>query len=495
MANNENGSRESIPILSNADGDTDRAFYEQQLAEHARLKKIFNFFRKKDDLDASIYQVIEFILSIEPAQGVSHFEVQDISDMVDSFCTLNEILSPEFFRRTPFPFRMLRLCLDLHLSDPVEDNMISNVRMNQNEERDQGLKQLIWFMLFVGALPEQVEANLVKYRESKSNSSMSSTANMANAPTRMSSGDHLISSRPYPVNQDVRENTQHCARAPENHSYRGSVARAISSSRPEDGYIQSKKGNAVDSYFKDRRFSGAPEQSVDNLIRDYEICAAQQCLDPAQMSLFFVNALADPARQFFLTHCSVSMPFDQIATQMRRHYNSETKKLQLQSEVDGLDLMVFMQKNHISDIAEGLTRLVDHINALGPQLPQGFGDDAHKTRYLRRAVMGLKFAQQPISQLTTARYTFTQFTTALKESLQLMEELTRARAQELNYGQYVRDPRDVRPSSSRWSHRRNYSPRIVATVRDPHMVDVTATDRVVLPITAKDSGLKVAIAA
>ena len=158
------------------------------------------------------------------------------------------------------------------------------------------------------------------------------------------------------------------------------------------------------------------------------------------MSLFFVNALADPAREFFLTNCSMSMPFEQIATHMRRHYNSETKKLQLQSEMDGLDIMTFMQKYHITDTAEGLTRLVDHINALAPQLPQGFGDDAHKTRYLRRAVMRLSFAQQPISQLTTARYTFKQFTTALKESLQLMEELTRARAQELNYGQYVRGP-------------------------------------------------------
>ena len=60
---------------------------------------------------------------------------------------------------------------------------------------------------------------------------------------------------------------------------------------------QSKKGYAVHSYFKDRQFTGAPEQSVDVLLRDFEICAEQQCLDTSQMSLFFVNALADPARQ------------------------------------------------------------------------------------------------------------------------------------------------------------------------------------------------------
>lgn len=148
-------------------------------------------------------------------------------------------------------------------------------------------------------------------------------------------------------------------------------------------------------YFKNSLFSGSPEQSVDNLLREYEICAAQQCLSPELMSLFFVNALADPARQFFLSNCSPTMPINVIATHMRRHYNSETRKLQIQSKMDSLDLGIFMQKNEITDQAIGLSRLVDHINELAPQLPYGFGDDAHKTRYLRRAVMRLRFAQQP----------------------------------------------------------------------------------------------------
>ena len=227
----------------------------------------------------------------------------------------------------------------------------------------------------------------------------------------------------------------------------------------DTAYNQSKKGYAVHSYFKDRQFTGAPEQSVDTLLRDYEICAEQQCLDPTQMSLFFVNALADPARQYFLTHCSTSMPFDLIATHMRRHYNSETRKLQNQSEMDSLELTSFMHKHGVTDLNDGLTKIVNHINALAPQLPTGFGDDAHKTRYLRRAVLGHSFAQQPIAQITSARYTFTQFQTALKESLQLREELSRARAPDMNYGQYVRDPRDVRPSNSRWPSTISYQSR------------------------------------
>lgn len=187
----------------------------------------------------------------------------------------------------------------------------------------------------------------------------------------------------------------------------------------------------------------------------------QQCLDPSQMSLFFVNALADPARQFFLTHCSSRMTFGQIVSTMQRSYNSETRKLQLQPEMDSMELSSFMHKHKLSNFAEGLAKLLDCIDVLAPQLPKGFGDDQHKARYLRRAVMRYDWAQQPISQLTTARYTFTQFITALNESLQLQEEISRAKLPEMHYGQYIVDPRDLRHNKYRFGDKygSNYSPK------------------------------------
>ena len=103
--------------------------------------------------------------------------------------------------------------------------------------------------------------------------------------------------------------------------------------------------------------------------------------------------------------------------------------------MDRLDLTALMRKHDITDDARGLIKLVNKINALAPQLPSGFGDDPHKTRYLRKAVKSMRWAQQPISQLTTAKYTFSQFVTALQESLQLEEEISHARAQDIYYGQ------------------------------------------------------------
>ena len=146
------------------------------------------------------------------------------------------------------------------------------------------------------------------------------------------------------------------------------------------------------------------------------------------MSLFFVNDLADPARDSFLTSCLRRMPFYQIVNVVRRHFNSDTRKQQLQFEIDSLFFFPFIRKHSITDPSVGLTRIMNHINALAPQLSAGLGDDNHKSRYLRRAVMGLDWAQQPIAQIASSRYTFIQLLTALQESLQLQEDLSHAAA-------------------------------------------------------------------
>ena len=212
--------------------------------------------------------------------------------------------------------------------------------------------------------------------------------------------------------------------------------------------IQSKKGYTFESYFKDKNFTGQLTQSIDNLIRDFHICSVQQALNTSQMSLFFVNALADPARQYFLTHCSSNMPFQEIVTIMRRQYSSETRKLQIQYEMYSLDLTVCMHNNDIKNARIELTRIIDRINSPAPQLPAGFGDDAHKNRYIIRAFMGQDWAQTPISHIAMSRYSFVQFITALEESLQISEEPSRARAQSTLFGQYMADPRTIRRSDS-----------------------------------------------
>ena len=93
-----------------------------------------------------------------------------------------------------------------------------------------------------------------------------------------------------------------------------------------------------------------------------------------------------------------------------------------------LDLTVYMHNNDIKNARNGLARIIDPINSLAPQLPAGFGDDAHKTRHLRHSVMGQVWAQTPISHIATPRCSFVQLITALEENFQISVESSRARA-------------------------------------------------------------------
>ncbi len=167
----------------------------------------------------------------------------------------------------------------------------------------------------------------------------------------------------------------------------GTSSQVLIQTNADMDHIQSLTGYAVESHFRNRKFLGAPEQPVNNLIRYFDFCATQQLPSPLQISLFFVYALADPACQFFLTHFSPTMLFEAIVAQMRLHYNSENRKLQLQSEMNSPNLASFKRKHQIADPATGLTKLAGHINAKAPQLLPGFGSDPPVTRYMRCAVM------------------------------------------------------------------------------------------------------------
>lgn len=483
---------------SAADADNEDGGLQRVTTTHRRLRKLFHLFKKTDELDTAIYDIVDLLLQTSPVEEENQIDDVEIESMIKNLPRIDTFFKPKFFARKPFSFHILRLTLDLYKTMPFNDDQVTEVFISEEEASDTDLYELIWFVRIRGAPAHDVRFMLDKYQSERDNAQASLATprreienpilrntpvppqeqrtiiqdpRSAYIPIENSTGTNarletqptlnIQASRIQSNDVRVNPNTGYIMSSSGSSFPQGTQSNVPthlrgSNTSPDPNYIQSKKGHAVESYFRDSKFNGSPEQSIENLIRDFQICAEQQYLSAPQMSLFFVNTLADPARQFFLTHCSPHMPFEQIATQMRRHYNSESKKLQLQSEMDSLDLTTFMHKHQLVDFGTGLTKLVDYINALAPQLPTGFGDDPHKTRYLRRAVMSLDWAQQPISQVTTARYTFVQFITALQESLQLQEEISRAQATGINYGQYVNNPRDIGTRrNNRFSHLRN----------------------------------------
>ena len=69
--------------------------------------------------------------------------------------------------------------------------------------------------------------------------------------------------------------------------------------------------------------------------------------------------------------------------------------------------------------------------------------------------MRVDWAQQPISQVATSRYTLIQFITALQQSLQLGEEISRPKAPHTHYGQYTKNPRSMGYPNSHARYRDN----------------------------------------
>lgn len=123
-----------------------------------------------------------------------------------------------------------------------------------------------------------------------------------------------------------------------------------------------------------------------------------------------------------------------------------------------------MKEHDISSYSEGLTKIVDHIETLVPQCPLHYRDERDKLRFLRRAVLTHNWAQHSVQNIVTSRYTFNQFVTSLRESLEVRDEIGEEIGPNTGivteedtplgsyYGKYGRNPKHVRKFPPRKTH-------------------------------------------
>lgn len=110
-----------------------------------------------------------------------------------------------------------------------------------------------------------------------------------------------------------------------------------------------------------------------------------------------------------------------------------------------------MTKYELNSFSEALTKTVTIIELMAPQCPPHFRSEPHKITYLKNAVIGQHWSRIPISNIVTSHFTFNGFVTALRESMQLEEEIksarsdgTPSRSSGTFFQQYGRNPRVVR---------------------------------------------------
>ena len=77
-----------------------------------------------------------------------------------------------------------------------------------------------------------------------------------------------------------------------------------------------------------------------------------------------------------------------MAEMMLKECNSDARQLQVQGTLEILRLDKYMTKHEITDISEGLTKIVKHIEYLKPQRQPQIRSYSNKIVYLRKAVLG-----------------------------------------------------------------------------------------------------------
>ena len=107
---------------------------------------------------------------------------------------------------------------------------------------------------------------------------------------------------------------------------------------------------------------------------------------------------------------------------MVTEFDSDPRQLEAQSELEGLTLTKIMGKSGDFNFNISLDQLVKRNNSLTPQCPRQFRSDDNKIRCLRSAVLQQDWATPALSQITTAKFTYNHFVTAVREQLQFYQE-------------------------------------------------------------------------
>ena len=385
-----------------------------------------------------------------------------------------EIFTEQFIRSPLFPVVLLGDVANFYGSAPPHESFMEALGLSDYEVGSENIMAYVWFAHFAGCDTEFTRGVIECYKRTRGSPNTlisrsaeiqgyarvpQNTQRQTQSPPSQAARDWAqIFSQSQGHSQGSNENasSEYPPRAPSNPSPRAPqpTDRNNGAPAPPNDYDDTRKASYVHQYFKDRKFTGNIRQSINLALRDYAVCARQHKLSRTQLAEYFVNILDGPARTFFFNNAQEGMSFEDMGNMMLREYNSDARQLHVQGILEGLRLKKLMEENGITNISEALTKIINLIEELTPQCQPQFRSDANKISYLRKAVLSYEWAKGPISNIITARYTFNSFVTALRESIQLNNEINLVShspesthlslAENTHYQQYGRHPKFVR---------------------------------------------------
>jgi len=107
---------------SAADADNEDGGLQRVTTTHRRLRKLFHLFKKTDELDTAIYDIVDLLLQTSPVEEENQIDDVEIESMIKNLPRIDTFFKPKFFARKPFEFHILRLTLDLCKTMPFSDD-------------------------------------------------------------------------------------------------------------------------------------------------------------------------------------------------------------------------------------------------------------------------------------------------------------------------------------------------------------------------------------
>lgn len=444
--------------------------------QHERLKRSATCVKSEDPFQVQYLGIARNLLDLHPMTGTSNTLPADFPSPMDVIESLSlmlpspqSVFTDDYFNKPMYPIKVLYNIAKFYGFADVDEEYLTGICIREYEKDHKAIGMQVWICFVLGIEPSFARSVVDRFQQAyisppalpfsvippvsapaqpPAEPEQNTMLNEAAMPRATVTDDHTTITQGLRGHQP-RVLSANDARRPwrsENQSDRNAGREGA----------DTRKAYYVSQHFSARKFSGALEQSVDLWLRDYEACSDQHQLTSWQKAEYFLNILEGPARTFLLEHRVPEMSYDEIAELMRRKYDSDSRQLQIQSTLECLNFDTFMSEKSLASHSEGLAKLVEDIEQLTTQCPQGFRSDANKIRFLRKAVLHCEWALAPIRNIVSHRYEFHSFVTALHESLQLSNELKNARSDsygthviddmdtdETHYQRYGRNPRDV----------------------------------------------------
>ena len=168
---------------------------------------------------------------------------------------------------------------------------------------------------------------------------------------------------------------------------------------------------------EEKKFSGRIDENIAEYLSNYECIAIDYNLSEADKYRFLHNLFRGDAKRFFLDKIKPFVrSYNEAVKRMNQEFNSATKQEKILTQLRSLRITKLISSTTSASTA--LDTIYQTITKLTPQAPPSHRHDAHMLEFLRKAVIGQKWAGDALKRAAPDKLSFHQLYVNLEAALQ-----------------------------------------------------------------------------